>query len=81
MLALAREEARLHKVEGACEFREANFLDANFDEKFDVSIAMGVFDYLPDPETFLRKMASVTTSKVIASFPGHSLFRKPLRKF
>jgi ubiquinone/menaquinone biosynthesis C-methylase UbiE len=80
MLALAREEARRHEVEEVCEFLEANFLDVGFTEKFDVSIAMGVLDYLPDPQTFLKKMASVSTSKVIASFPGHSLFRKPLRK-
>lgn len=80
MLQLARREAAEHRVEGVCEFVQANFLEWDPAESFDVSIAMGVFDYLPDPATFLNKMAAVTTGKVIASFPGHSLVRKPLRR-
>jgi hypothetical protein len=41
---------------------------------------MGVFDYLPEPLPFLRKMVSVTRHKVIVSFPGHSILREPLRR-
>jgi len=49
------------------------------DESFDISVAMGVFDYLPQPVAFLRKMAAQTNAKVIASFPGHSAVRECLR--
>src|SRR5580692_10853757 len=67
MLRLAREEATRRGVDEICDFRQADFSEAAFDEAFDVAIAMGVFDYLPDPAPFLQKMASVTRGKVIAS--------------
>jgi 2-polyprenyl-3-methyl-5-hydroxy-6-metoxy-1,4-benzoquinol methylase len=80
MLELAREEAAAQGVSDVCEFRRQNFVEAEFDEKFDVSIAMGVFDYLPAPEPFIRKIAEVTRGRVIVSLPGHSLLREPARK-
>src|SRR3712207_9447757 len=42
--------------------------------------SMGVFDYVPDQVTFLRKMVALTTDKVIVAFPGHSLLREPARR-
>src|SRR3712207_5478048 len=42
--------------------------------------SMGVFDYVPDQVTFLRKMVALTTGKVIVAFPGHSLLREPARR-
>jgi 2-polyprenyl-3-methyl-5-hydroxy-6-metoxy-1,4-benzoquinol methylase len=80
MLRIARSEAERHGVTDRCEFLQANFLDAKLDPEFDVAIAMGVFDYLADPVTFLRKMASVTRGHLIASFPGHSMIRERARK-
>ena len=80
MIELARRRAREYGVEGTCRFLQANFLEADLKGKFDFTIAMGVFDYLPDPITFLDKMKSVTSDKVIVSLPGHSLIREPLRK-
>lgn len=80
MIELARQRAKESQVEQATEFQQANFLEADIPQQFDFSIAMGVFDYLPDPATFLRKMKSVTRDKMIISMPGHSLIREPLRK-
>jgi 2-polyprenyl-3-methyl-5-hydroxy-6-metoxy-1,4-benzoquinol methylase len=80
MLAIARQEAAAHGVADRCEFTRANFLDIQLPRDYDVAIAMGVFDYLADPVTFLRKMAAVTRGHLIASFPGHSLLREPARK-
>ena len=51
-----------------------------FNQKFNFSIAMGVFDYLANPIPFLKKMAEVTTDKVIISLPGYSFIRGPLRQ-
>jgi 2-polyprenyl-3-methyl-5-hydroxy-6-metoxy-1,4-benzoquinol methylase len=79
MREIARQEAVAHGVADRCEFRREDFMTAAFDEAFDVGIAMGVFDYLPEPVPFLAKMASLTSGKIIASFPGHSLVREPLR--
>ena len=80
MLALAGKEAAERGVGDVCEFRCEDFMDAAFDETFDVSIAMGVFDYLSKPAPFLARMVALTTGRLIASFPGHSLVREPLRR-
>lgn len=79
MLALAERAAAERGVAARCEFRRGDFATLTFDESFDVSVAMGVFDYLSDPAPFLARMASLTTARVVVSFPGHSLLRQPLR--
>lgn len=80
MLEIAQKRARTQEVTHACEFELNDFLQMEANEPFDFSIAMGVFDYLADPLTFLKKLKAVTKGKVIASFPGHSAIREPLRK-
>lgn len=80
MLALARREAEQHGIADRCEFVQADFLELDPHETFDISIAMGVFDYVPDQVPFLRKMAALTTGKVIVAFPSLSLIREPARR-
>jgi SAM-dependent methyltransferase len=80
MLKLARQEAEQHGVAERCEFIQADFLELDLDERFDISVAMGVFDYVPEQVTFLRKMVALTTGKVIVAFPSHSLLREPARR-
>src|ERR687886_1763113 len=80
MLKLARQEAEQHGVADRCEFIQADFRELDLGERFDISVAMGVFDYIPDQVTFLRKMVALTTEKVIVAFPGHSLLREPARR-
>jgi len=80
MLKLAREEAARHGVADRCEFVRGDFMALDLGEKFDVSIAMGVFDYVPQQVAFLRKMVEHTAGKVIVAFPGHSLVREPARR-
>jgi cyclopropane fatty-acyl-phospholipid synthase-like methyltransferase len=80
MLDLARREAEQHGVADRCEFVLADFMELDLEERFDVSVAMGVFDYVPEQVPFLRKMAELTTGKVIVAFPGHSLLREPARR-
>ena len=80
MLELARQEAEQHQVADRCTFIEADFLELDLNDTFDISIAMGVFDYVPNQVAFLRKMVGLTTGKVIVSFPGHSLLREPARR-
>ncbi len=80
MLELARQEAERHQVADRCEFIQADFLELDLKDTFDISIAMGVFDYVPNQAAFLRKMVALTTDKVIVAFPGHSLLREPARR-
>jgi trans-aconitate methyltransferase len=79
-LKLAAKEAEQHQVADRCTFIEADFLQLDLKDKFDVSVAMGVFDYIPEQVAFLRKITTLTSAKVVASFPGHSLLREPARR-
>ena len=50
------------------------------DERFDVVVAMGFFDYQPDPVSVLRKMRGLARHSVIASFPSRHWLRTPVRQ-
>jgi ubiquinone/menaquinone biosynthesis C-methylase UbiE len=80
MLELAREHARTAGVVEQCEFIQADFLDYPFQETFDVVVALGVFDYIANSVRALKRMTELTNDKVVASFPGVSPIRAPLRK-
>jgi len=81
MLCLARALAAQEGVQERCEFLEADFRRWEFQERFDVVLAMGVFDYLEKPVEFLRRMMALSRGKVIGSFPGKNPLRMRLRKF
>lgn len=80
MLELSRELATREGFQDHCQFLQVDFLAHEFHEKFNVVLAMGVFDYLPDPQKFLHKMADVSSGLIIASFPGKSRVRMHLRR-
>ncbi len=81
MLSLAREYAAANGVAGRCEFIQGDFTTQMIDQRFDVVIAIGVFDYQDKPVEFMRKMAQHCRGRIVATFPGRSLIRMPLRKF
>lgn len=58
----------------------ANFDDYEPNEKFDVVVAMGFFDYQADPVSVLERMRSMANHSVIASFPSRHWFRTPVRQ-
>lgn len=65
------------KIEHLC----GDFLqDFSLDKRFDVTLAMGVFDYLRDPLPFIKKMKSITRGRMIGSFPSKYTPQMPVRK-
>lgn len=80
MLALAREHVRALQVSDKCDFVEGDFSSLGLEERFDIVIAIGVFDYQDKPVEFLRRMIERSRGRVIGSFPGRSLFRMRLRQ-
>jgi 2-polyprenyl-3-methyl-5-hydroxy-6-metoxy-1,4-benzoquinol methylase len=81
MLEIARRSARDAGVGAAVEFRRGEFLAHDLgDEAFDVTIAMGVFDYLEEAQPFLSKMARLTRGTLLASFPRFSIVRGTARR-
>ena len=80
MLDLARAYAREAGVADRCEFVAGDFTAVAPDERFDVVIAIGVYDYQDRPVEFLRRMADRCGGRIIATFPGRSLFRMRIRQ-
>lgn len=80
MIKLARDFSDEHGTAAQTEFVCADFMCYTAPERFEHAVALGVFDYVNEPVLLLKKMAALATKKLIASFPGRSLVRAPLRK-
>ncbi len=80
MIELAR--ARLERFGERAQLVSADFLSAPLDGGFEVVLALGLFDYLPNPHEFVRRMHELCASGgcVVASFPRWSPLKGPLRK-
>lgn len=79
MLDIATKMAKKHGVADRCTFILDDFGKRVFNEKFDISLALGLFDYTEDPTFYIKKVRSVTSEKCIASFPAKFAFQVPLR--
>lgn len=80
MLALASRQAMKAEVATRTEFVAAPFLGYETDERFDVAVAMGYFDYLEDPLPHLVKMKTLCDGRIFISFPKRWEVRVPIRK-
>jgi SAM-dependent methyltransferase len=80
MIDLAR--ARLQRFESRTELIVDDFLTAPLNGPFDVVLAVGLFDYLPEPDQFSRRMFELTAPGgcVVGSFPTWSWLKGPVRK-
>jgi SAM-dependent methyltransferase len=78
MLDLARH--RLERFADKVELVEADFLTTPLNGPFDVIVALGLFDYTPEPYAFTRRMFELSSGVVVASFPSWTWFRGPIRK-
>jgi len=70
--AMVEFSQRLAKQRGLsqhCRFVCTDFLDYHLSEQFDIVLAMGLFDYVADPMPVLRKIATLTRGRFLASYP------------
>ncbi len=63
-----------------CELRVLNILECPTDEVFDITLAVGVFDYVEDPIPFLSRIREITRDRFLATFPRLWTWRMPVRK-
>jgi len=63
-----------------CRFTTGDFLAVDFDRSFDITLAIGFFDYVADPLPVLEKMRFLTRGKLIATFPKAGTWRARLRR-
>ncbi len=80
MLDIAKGVAEDEGVKDRCEFVMEDILQYRPDEPFDITTAIGFFDYIPDPVAVLAHIRTVTSGTLIASFPPLLTFRTPFRK-
>jgi len=80
MLGIARRLADQEGVGSRCRFQVGDFMERKFAQPFDVTLAIGLFDYVADCRPFLRKMRRVSRRKVVATFPRRWTWRAPIRK-
>ena len=78
MLDLAQE--RLSRFGPRVMLVHGDFLEAPLEGKFDVILGLGLFDYLPEPEHFARRMHELCSGSVVASFPKWNWLKGPVRK-
>jgi SAM-dependent methyltransferase len=76
MVALAKEEAAAHP--GMVDVEQRGWEDITEVDAYDVAIALGVFDYVGEPEELLVRMGRAAPN-VVASYPYPGL-RTNLRK-
>lgn len=74
--------ARLGRFSDRTELIVDDFLTAPLDGRFEVILAVGLFDYLPEPHRFSRRMFELCAPGgcVVGSFPTWSLLKGPFRK-
>jgi len=85
MIELAKEYLQKYEKENNkklnIKYIHSDFINNYYSgEKFDVSLALGVTDYLRDPIPLLLKMKDLTKEKLIVSYPAKFTFQIPLRK-
>lgn len=77
----ARKNAAAEGVGDRCKFVQGDFFTYDFgDQKFTVSAACGVVDYVKDTATFMKKMDAVTSGAFVVSWPENGL-RMALRRY
>jgi SAM-dependent methyltransferase len=80
MIELSRR--RLERFGPQVELVCGDFLEVPIEGRFDVVLALGLFDYLPDADRFARRMFELCApgGSMVGSFPTWSLVKGPVRK-
>jgi len=70
MIELAVRAAQESGVTGRCRFLQGDIRQLVLGEAFDVTLAIGFFDYTSDTEAILSRLFGMTRQLLIASFPS-----------
>lgn len=80
MLKLARELAAKNGHSEICDFEHADVLNWRTEQKFDIVIAIGFWDYIAEPPERLRIIRKLTAGKFLSAWPRFWTWRMPVRK-
>src|SRR5439155_23312356 len=77
---IARELATSERVTDACTFINTDVIDWRTNESFDLTIAIGFWDYIADPRSRLDVIRNVTRGRFLSAWPRFWTWRMPIRK-
>ncbi len=80
MLKLARSLVERGGVERQCEFVLGDILNWKTDLRFDIAIAIGLWDYVADPHQRLLAIRKFTAGTFLSAWPRLWTWRMPVRK-
>jgi SAM-dependent methyltransferase len=80
MIQICKERAQKEGLTDRTRFFQGNPLGFHLAEKVDVTVGIGLFDYIGDPLPLLARMRDVTKGKTIVTFPRTGTWRAPIRK-
>jgi len=80
MIDASKKHAAGNGVADICEFLKVELFQYKPEKKFDVTIGIGLFDYVSEPLPLIKSMAALTSDRVILSFPRLFTWRAPVRK-
>tara|TARA_B100000686_G_scaffold2583_1_gene2782 strand:+ start:2057 stop:2581 length:525 start_codon:yes stop_codon:yes gene_type:complete len=80
MLKIAKETCFEAAPEGKIEFINGNYMSYLFDEKYDAAVLTGLFDYIEDAESMVKKLKTDVKFMVLGSFPRSDNFLNKIRK-
>ena len=69
MLEIAKKRTAPYANTGKISFILSDYMEHQFNEKYDAAVLMGVFDYVKDPVSLLKKLGKDVSKEIYASFP------------
>jgi len=80
MVKLATALVEKEGTADRCEFINADVIDWTAPKTYDISIAIGFWDYIQDPRDRLRRIRSFTRGTFLSAWPRLWTWRMPVRK-
>jgi predicted RNA methylase len=80
MLKLAQSLTSAEGVAERCTFVNSDVIDWKSTDKYDLTIAIGFWDYIQDPSTRLQVIRSITKGRFLSAWPRSGTIRAPIRK-
>jgi len=80
MLRLSRELTAADGTVDKCDFVLADVLNWQTTNTYDITIAIGFWDYIQDPPTRLKLIRTLTRERFLSAWPRFWTWRMPVRK-
>ena len=80
LVTRSRSDRHERALPNVCEFVHSDVLNWKTDATFDLTIAIGFWDYIAEPPERLRLIRKLTRKKFLSAWPRYWTWRMPIRK-